>query len=54
MVKLHARMVELAYRESEEAGDERLAAVPKRYEADVIALLTEQGILPRPAKEEVK
>ena len=51
MINLHIRIVELAYRESEEAGDEKLAAVPARYKEQVVAGLTEKGILPRPSAE---
>lgn len=52
MVNLHIRIVELAYRESEEYGDEKLAAVPARYKEKVVAGLTEKGILPRPSQSE--
>ena len=50
MINLHIRIVELAYRESEEYGDEKLADVPVRYKEKVLAGLTEKRILPRPAQ----
>lgn len=50
MIRLHARLVELAYRQSEEAGDAKLAAVPAIYKEAVLAQLTEQEILPREEK----
>ena len=52
MINLHIRRVELAYRESEEAGDAMLASVPERYREAVLAGLEEKTILPRPEVEE--